>query len=68
MISIILGVYSDLLDHYKVKWYNEKVDLDFHKWEKAQEMRAEMGFDDNTFKKIPKRKIKNNASRKKHGL
>ena len=68
MIAIVLGVYSSLLEHYKVKWHNDRIDNDFRKWEEAQEMRAEMGFDDKTFKRIPKRKIKNNASRKKHSL
>ena len=65
--GLIFGVYVGLLDHYKEKWRKDKIDADFRQWEEAQEMRAEMGFDDKTIKPIPKRKIKNNGARKKHG-
>lgn len=67
MISLVLGVYCKLLDHYQQKWKSDRIDNQFHDWERGQEMRADMGFDDKSFQRIPKRKIKNKAARKKHG-
>ena len=64
---ILLGIYAELLKHYKVKWRNDKIDLKYREWEEGQVLRQDMGFDDKTVRKIPKRRIKNNASRKKHG-
>ena len=64
---MLLGIYAELLRHYKVKWHNDKIDLKYREWEEGQELRQDMGFDDKTVRKIPKRRIKNNASRKKHG-
>ena len=66
MIGIVLVVYGEMLNHYEKKWKNERIDDKYESWIKSQEMREEMGFDNSTFKHIPKRKIKNNAARKRH--
>lgn len=63
----VLGSYAGLVEHYQKKWSMEKIDQKYQRWETDQEMRSDYGFDDKDFKKIPKRKIKNRASRIKHG-
>lgn len=67
MIGLVLGIYSDLLSHYKTKWHHDRIDKRYQEWEEGQELRQDMGFDDKTVQKIPKRRIKNNGARKKHG-
>ena len=68
MITTVLGVYSKLLSYYRKKWSDEKIDRKFLDWEEGQELRKDMGFDDRTVKRIPKRKIKNNRARKRNDV
>lgn len=67
MITLILKVYADLLTHYEKKWENDKIDRKYQDWEKGQEMKEDLGYDKENFRRIPKRRIKNKAARKKHG-
>ena len=67
MILLISGIFTDILDHYSRKWRNERIDREYKRWEESQAMREEMGYDDKSFQRIPKRRIKNRAARKKHG-
>lgn len=67
MTGLLLTVYAAFIDHYEKKWKSDRIDRDFQDWENGQEMRKDLGYDDRTFKRIPKRKIKNQAARKKHG-
>lgn len=68
MIGGLMAVYGELLGHYKEKWRKKRIDQKYQDWEEGQEMREDFGFDDKTFQRMPKRKIKNRAARKKHGL
>lgn len=67
MIQAVLCIYTKLLLHYKEKWRKDAIDSHYLEWEQGQEMREDFGYDDRNFRRIPKRKIKNNAARRKHG-
>ena len=64
---MMLSLYAQLLEHYRNKWKHDRIDQHYQDWENAQEMRKEYGYDDKDIQKIPKRRIKNRASRIKHG-
>ena len=68
MICLVMDIYAGLLEYYRKKWKSDRIDAQYRNWEEAQVMREEMGFDEVYKQRIPKRKIKNNAARKKHGL
>ena len=67
MIGIIIGVYSEMLSHYRQKWKNNKIDQKYQDWERGLNMKKDLGYSEENFRRIPKRKIKNRAARKKHG-
>ena len=64
---MVLSLYIQLLEHYRKKWKHDRIDKNYKDWEDAQEMRKEYGYEEQNLKKIPKRRIKNRASRIKHG-
>lgn len=64
---LVLGIFTHLLSHYRKKWADEKIDLKYKQWEDGQEMRKDYGYDDKTVERIPKRKIRSKAARRKHG-
>ena len=66
MITIVVSVYAELLNHYEKKWKNDRIDKNYQDWEDGQEMRKDFGYESRNFQRIPKRKIKNNAARKRH--
>ena len=65
--AIPLMAYGELLSHYISKWQGDKVERKYKSWEEDQKMRKDLGYDDKNFKVIPKRRIRSNAARKKHG-
>lgn len=67
MISIIMAVYSKMLDHYQQKWESDKVEKKYQDWERGLDMKKDLGYSEENFRRIPKRKIKTKAARKKHG-
>ena len=67
MISLVLGIYAELLNHYDKKWSHEKIDRKYQDWIDSEDMKRDFGYSDENFRRIPKRKIKNRAARKKHG-
>ena len=66
MITLLSGIYTKMLEHYKEKWRQDKVDRNYERWEEAQKMKADYGYSEQNFEKIPKRKGKNRGLRKKH--
>ena len=67
MITAVLCVYTKLLNHYDKKWKDERIDRKYQDWEKSDEMKDDLGYSAENFRRIPKRKIKSRAARKKHG-
>ena len=67
MTGFMLNLYAGLIDYCEKVISRERIDKRYSDWENAQEMRKDYGFDDKTMRKIPKRRIKNRASRIKHG-
>lgn len=66
-MGFTLPVYAGLLYYYQKKWHNDAIDQKYQNWEEDQKMRKDMGYDEESFRRIPKRKIRNRAARKKHG-
>ena len=64
---MVLSLYAGLLNHYRKKWKRDRIDKSYQDRETAQKMRKEYGFEEQNLKKIPKRRIKNRATRIKHG-
>ena len=67
MIGTILQIYTEMLIHYTEKWKNNSIDQKYQDWIRGEEMKEDLGYTAENFKRIPKRKIRSNASRKKHG-
>lgn len=67
MISIILGIYTRMICYYDKKWKDDRIEQKYCDWERGLEMKKNLGYGEENFRKIPKRKIKNKAARKKHG-
>ena len=67
MIGLVIGIYSEMLDHYRKKWENGKIDQKYQDWISGEDMKKDLGYSEENFRRIPKRKIKNRAARKKHG-
>lgn len=67
MIGAVLKIYADMLLHYTQKWRHEEIDRKYQDWIQGEEMKKDLGYSTENFKRIPKRKIRSNASRKKHG-
>lgn len=65
MIALVLFV--GLLCYYDKKWADDKIDQKYYDWERGEDMKQDLGYSNETFKRIPKRKIKSKAARKKHG-
>lgn len=67
MIALVLGAYSQMLEHYSVKWKHEEIDSKYKDWERGMEMREEMGFEEHNFERIPKKKKRPYRAHRKHG-
>ena len=67
MIGIIMSVYAGMLDHYRKKWESDKIDQKYQDWIRGEDMKKDLGYSEENFRRIPKRKIKTKAARKKHG-
>jgi hypothetical protein len=67
VIGITLGIFAKLVEHYEKKWRHDRINQHYDSWIESEQMRKDYGFDEKTIQRIPRRKIRNNASRKKHG-
>ena len=67
MIGLVLSVYAKMLSYYDEKWKTKSIDQKYQDWISGEDMKKDLGYSEENFRRIPKRKIKNRAARKKHG-